>query len=186
MPTLNWIGKDEIVQHDKEVKFKLFKKIKGCSVGDKSKNLLIHGDNLEALKALMPYYQGQIKCIYIDPPYNTGNKLDKLNKEEKSFVDDLDLEGENIKFWVRCREKKEDSFALQGWEDRKFYPDFAAITKKGNMLAFEWKGEHLEDNKDSEYKKELGKTWEKLGKGLHFFFVTNKNKTEVLKEIREL
>jgi len=74
MPTLNWIGKGDIVHHDKEVKFKLFEKSKGCSVGDKSKNLLIEGDNLEALKALMPYYRGQVKCIYIDPPYNTGNE----------------------------------------------------------------------------------------------------------------
>jgi len=124
----------------------------------------------------------------IERDYNKSyyDKLEKLNKEEKSFVDDLDLEGENIRFWIRCREKKDDSFALQGWEDRKFYPDFVAITNKSNVLAFEWKGEHLEDNKDSEYKKELGKVWERLDKKLHFFFVTNKNKTDVLKKIKEL
>ena len=45
------------------------------SVGDPgSGNLLVQGDNLEALKALLPYYAGQVKCIYIDPPYNTGNE----------------------------------------------------------------------------------------------------------------
>jgi len=83
MPTLNWIGKQAVVNHDKEVPFKLLKKVKSISVGEKSENLIIHGDNLEALKALMPYYQGEIKCIYIDPPYNTGNEgwvyNDKVN-----------------------------------------------------------------------------------------------------------
>lgn len=72
MPTLNWIGKEAVVNHDKEVPFRLLKKVKSSSVGDNSQNLIIHGDNLEALKALMPYYQNKIKCIYIDPPYNTG------------------------------------------------------------------------------------------------------------------
>lgn len=73
MPTLNWIGKEAVVNHDKEVAFRLLRKIKSSSIGDSSQNLIIHGDNLEALKALMPYYIGKIKCIYIDPPYNTGN-----------------------------------------------------------------------------------------------------------------
>ncbi|MCC6866948.1 MAG: site-specific DNA-methyltransferase [Ignavibacteria bacterium] len=83
MPTLNWIGKEAVVNHDKEVPFKLLRKVKSASVGDNSQNLIIHGDNLEALKALMPYYYGKIKCIYIDPPYNTGNEKwiynDKVN-----------------------------------------------------------------------------------------------------------
>ncbi len=83
MPTLNWIGKEAVVNHDKEVPFKLLKKVKSASVGDSSQNLIVHGDNLEALKALMPFYGGKIKCIYIDPPYNTGNEgwiyNDKVN-----------------------------------------------------------------------------------------------------------
>lgn len=83
MPTLNWIGKEAVVNHDKEVPFRLLRKVKSASVGDNSQNLIIHGDNLEALKALMPYYGGKIKCIYIDPPYNTGNENwvynDKVN-----------------------------------------------------------------------------------------------------------
>ena len=83
MPVLNWIGKDAVVNHDKEVPFRLLKKVKSASVGENSQNLIIHGDNLEALKALMPYYAGKIKCIYIDPPYNTGNEKwvynDKVN-----------------------------------------------------------------------------------------------------------
>lgn len=83
MPELRWIGKEQVINHDKEVPFKLLKKVKSSSVGKKSQNLIIHGDNLEALKALMPYYKGKIKCIYIDPPYNTGNEKwvynDKVN-----------------------------------------------------------------------------------------------------------
>ncbi len=83
MPTLNWIGKEQVVNHDKEVPFRLLKKVKSVSVGENSQNLIIHGDNVEALKSLMPYYYGKIKCIYIDPPYNTGNENwvynDKVN-----------------------------------------------------------------------------------------------------------
>lgn len=82
MPTLNWIGKDAVVNHDKEVPFRLLKKIKSASVGS-SQNLILHGDNLQALKALMPYYIGKVKCVFIDPPYNTGNEgwvyNDKVN-----------------------------------------------------------------------------------------------------------
>src|SRR5688572_4469148 len=74
MPTLNWIGKDAVVSHHKEVPFRLLKPIDKFSVGDDTGNLLVQGDNLEALKALLPYYAGQVKCIYIDPPYNTGNE----------------------------------------------------------------------------------------------------------------
>ena len=74
MPTLNWIGKDAVVNHDKEVPFRLLKKIKSISVGNNSQNLILHGDNLHALKALMPYYIGKVNCVYIDPPYNTGNE----------------------------------------------------------------------------------------------------------------
>ncbi|HET8581504.1 MAG TPA: site-specific DNA-methyltransferase [Candidatus Paceibacterota bacterium] len=74
MATLNWIGKEAVANHDKEVPFKLLEKVPSASVGKESKNLVIHGDNLEALKALLPFYQGEVKCIYIDPPYNTGNE----------------------------------------------------------------------------------------------------------------
>jgi len=86
MPTLNWIGKDAVVNHHKEVPFRLLKCNEKLSVGEDSGNLLVQGDNLEALKALLPYYAGQVKCIYIDPPYNTGNESwvynDNVNSPE--------------------------------------------------------------------------------------------------------
>ena len=75
MPTLEWIGKKAVVNHHREVPFRLLQCDPALSVGDAdSGNLLVQGDNLEALKALLPYYAGKIKCIYIDPPYNTGNE----------------------------------------------------------------------------------------------------------------
>lgn len=75
MPTLNWIGKDAVVNHHLEVPFRLLKDVPELGCGDPgSGNLIVQGDNLEALKALLPYYAGQVKCIYIDPPYNTGNE----------------------------------------------------------------------------------------------------------------
>jgi DNA modification methylase len=75
VPTLNWIGKDAVVNHHHTVPFHLLRDVPELSVGDPgSGNLIVEGDNLVALKALLPYYAGQVKCIYIDPPYNTGNE----------------------------------------------------------------------------------------------------------------
>ena len=75
MPTLNWIGKEAVVNHHQQVPFRLLKDVPDLACGDPgSGNLIVQGDNLEALKALLPYYAGQVKCVYIDPPYNTGNE----------------------------------------------------------------------------------------------------------------
>jgi adenine-specific DNA-methyltransferase len=87
MPTLNWIGKEAVVEHHKEIPFHLLRCNPELSVGEAgSGNLLVQGDNLLALKALLPYYKGQVKCIYIDPPYNTGNESwvynDNVNSPE--------------------------------------------------------------------------------------------------------
>jgi site-specific DNA-methyltransferase (adenine-specific)/adenine-specific DNA-methyltransferase len=75
MPTLNWIGKEAVVNHHQQVPFHLLRDVPDMACGDPgSGNLIVQGDNLVALKALLPYYAGQVKCIYIDPPYNTGNE----------------------------------------------------------------------------------------------------------------
>jgi len=75
MPTLDWIGKKAVVGHHNGVPFHLLQVNEELSAGDpNSGNLLIEGDSLLALKALLPYYAGQVKCIYICPPYNTGNE----------------------------------------------------------------------------------------------------------------
>ncbi|MCX6897842.1 MAG: site-specific DNA-methyltransferase [Verrucomicrobia bacterium] len=77
MPELTWIGKQAVVKHHAEVPFRLLEEVPELSCppaeGD-TENLIVQGDNLTALKALLPRYAGQVKCIYIDPPYNTGNE----------------------------------------------------------------------------------------------------------------
>lgn len=79
MPTLHWIGKEKVINHHIDVPFRVLEhkytapkppKVGVCEAGNK----IIHGDNLDALKALLPEYEGRINCIYIDPPYNTGNE----------------------------------------------------------------------------------------------------------------
>lgn len=72
MPTLDWIGKDKVINHHMEVPYRVLDE--QYSYGEDSENMIIHGDNLSALKSLLPQYEGRIKCIYIDPPYNTGNE----------------------------------------------------------------------------------------------------------------
>lgn len=81
MPTLTWIGKEKVVNHHQEVPYRVLEHKYGFRADDpadttptNSGNKIIHGDNLEALKSLLPEYEGRIKCIYIDPPYNTGNE----------------------------------------------------------------------------------------------------------------
>ena len=72
MPTLEWIGKDKVVNHHQEVPYRVLERQynydeAGQHAEDNgSKNMIIHGDNLEALKALLPQYEGKVKCIYIE------------------------------------------------------------------------------------------------------------------------
>ncbi|MDA8377904.1 MAG: site-specific DNA-methyltransferase, partial [Planctomycetia bacterium] len=79
MPTLTWVGKDKVVNHHHEVPFRVlnkqytFEATPGTPTNSTG-NRIIHGDNLEALKSLLPEFEGKVKCIYIDPPYNTGNE----------------------------------------------------------------------------------------------------------------
>lgn len=106
MPTLNWIGKEAVVKHHKDVPFRLLEPLTDASCGDNqgkdSGNLIVQGDNLHALKALLPRYAGQVKCIYIDPPYNTGNEgwvyNDNVNSPEirKWLGDVVGKEGETL------------------------------------------------------------------------------------------
>lgn len=73
MPTLEWIGKDKVVNHHLEVPYRVLEEQYTYNA-EASDNVIIRGDNLEALKALLPRYEGKVKCIYIDPPYNTGEE----------------------------------------------------------------------------------------------------------------
>ena len=108
MPTLEWIGKEKVINHHQEVPFRVLDRRysfdeSGQHAGDNgSENMIIHGDNLEALKALLPRFEGQVKCIYIDPPYNTGNENwvynDNVNdpKIKKWLGEVVGKEGEDL------------------------------------------------------------------------------------------
>lgn len=73
MLELKWDGKDEALRVKEEIKTRLLEFDKNFSFGEKnSGNMIVQGDNLQVLKSLLPFYRGQVKCIYIDPPYNTG------------------------------------------------------------------------------------------------------------------
>ena len=80
MPTLDWIGKSKVVNHHLDVPYHVLERKFSYDENGRhdedngSGNMIIHGDNLVALKSLLPQYEGRVKCIYIDPPYNTGNE----------------------------------------------------------------------------------------------------------------
>ncbi|ANX05216.1 site-specific DNA-methyltransferase [Immundisolibacter cernigliae] len=110
MPTLNWIGKEAVVKHHKDVPLRLLEPVPelSCGAADAGTeggtphNLIVQGDNLHALKALLPRYAGKVKCIYIDPPYNTGNEgwayNDNVNSPEirKWLGEVVGKEGETL------------------------------------------------------------------------------------------
>jgi len=108
MPTLNWIGKEKVINHHQDVPYKIldhqyaFTDGKEVAETNDSGNKIIHGDNLEALKSLLPEYEGKVKCIYIDPPYNTGNESwvynDNVNhpKIKKWLGDVVGKDGEDL------------------------------------------------------------------------------------------
>lgn len=108
MPVLEWIGKDKVVNHHLDVPYHVldrkysFDENGMHSEDNGSDNMIIHGDNLLALKSLLPQYEGRIKCIYIDPPYNTGNEgwvyNDNVNDPhiKKWLGDVVGKEGEDL------------------------------------------------------------------------------------------
>lgn len=108
MPTLEWIGKDKVINHHQQVPFRILERQYSYNENGRhdedngSKNMIIHGDNVEALKALLPQYEGKVKCIYIDPPYNTGNEgwcyNDNVNdpKIQKWLGEVVGKEGEDL------------------------------------------------------------------------------------------
>jgi adenine-specific DNA-methyltransferase len=90
MPTLEWIGKDKVVNHHLEVPYRVLEEQYTYNA-EASENMIIRGDNLEALKVLLPRYEGRIKCIYIDPPYNTG---------EEGWIYNDNVNDPRIKKWL--------------------------------------------------------------------------------------
>ena len=105
MPYIDWLGKDDVVHHHKEIAYKTI----DCQevVGDEeSENMIIKGDNLLALKSLLPYYAGAVKMIYIDPPYNTGNT---------SWVYNDNMDSPLIKKWLNDTVNADDLSRSDKW-----------------------------------------------------------------------
>ena len=109
MPTLNWIGKDKVISHHQDVPYRILEHKYGFTAENgeqttttNSGNKIIHGDNLEALKSLLPEFEGKVDIIYIDPPYNTGKEkwlyTDNINhpKIEKWLDKVVGMEGEDL------------------------------------------------------------------------------------------
>lgn len=108
MPTLNWIGKEKVINHHLDVPYRVLDRKYSFDENGQhkednvSENKIIRGDNLEALKALLPQYEGKVKCIYIDPPYNTGEEKwiynDNVNdyKLKKWLGEVVGKEGEDL------------------------------------------------------------------------------------------
>lgn len=96
MPTLQWVGKDKVVNHHHDVPLRLLKQeytfsANGGAPANSTGNRIVHGDNLEVLKSLLPEFEGKVNCIYIDPPYNTGNE---------SWVYNDNVNDPKIKKWL--------------------------------------------------------------------------------------
>lgn len=118
MPTLNWIGRKAVENHHKQVPFHLLKEVPELSVGDPgSGNLLVEGDNLLALKALLPYYAGQVKCIYIDPPYNTGADERGVDGKRAGWIYNDNVNSPEIREWLNkvVGEEAEDLTRHDKW-----------------------------------------------------------------------
>lgn len=72
MPTLHWLNRESALAASTKIPYRLLDYQEENSYGNQGEpNMLVQGDNLETLKALLPYYAGQVKCIFIDPPFNT-------------------------------------------------------------------------------------------------------------------
>ena len=78
MPLLDWLNKSSALKTAGRVPFRLLEMVSqhGDAGGPNNDNWLVQGDNLEALKALLPFFAGRVKCIYIDPPYNTRSAFE--------------------------------------------------------------------------------------------------------------
>jgi len=105
VPYIDWMGKDDVIDHHKKIVYKTIT----CKeeIGDKdSENMIIKGDNLLALKSLLPYYASSIKMIYIDPPYNTGNT---------SWVYNDNMDSPLIKKWLNDTVNADDLSRSDKW-----------------------------------------------------------------------
>ena len=162
MPTLHWLTRDADIHAAARVPYRLLEEAPDLSTGDPdASNMLIQGDNLEALKALLPFYAGQVKCIYIDPPYNTRSAFDQYddNLEHSKWLATIwprlellrDLLAEDGSIWVSIDDNEahylkvimDEAFGRANfianvvWQKRTS-PDFRAVLGDGheNVLVY--------------------------------------------------
>ena len=159
MPTLEWIGKDKVINHHLDVPYRVLeRKYSYDEAGQHdedngSENMIIHGDNLDALKALLPQYESRVKCIYIDPPYNTGNE---------GWVYNDNVNDPRIKKWLGEVVGKEGE-------------DLSRHDKWLKLVMIEYKGDNL-DNSDSKRKLKLGRLWQAQAGPSYRYFMVFKNR----------
>ena len=117
MPVLHWLTREQDIRATEKVPYRLLEEVPDLGYGDRNTgNMLIQGDNLEALKALLPFYAGQVKCIYIDPPYNTGAAFEHYddNLENSIWLGTIwprlellrDLLAEDGSLWVNIDDRQ--------------------------------------------------------------------------------
>jgi len=127
MPTLQWLSRDEDVKAAERVPYRLLEAQPELAGGNADgANMLIRGDNLDALKALLPYYAGRVKCCYIDPPYNTRSAFEHYddNLEHAQWLAMIyprlvllrDLLAEDGSIWVNLDENEAHYFKVLGDE----------------------------------------------------------------------
>ena len=166
MPTLNWLTRAADILAAARVPYRLLEEAPDLSTGDPdASNMLIQGDNLDALKALLPFYAGQVKCIYIDPPYNTRSAFEHYddNLEHSKWLAMMwprlellrDLLAEDGSIWVSIDDNEahylkvimDEAFGRANfianvvWQKRTS-PDFRAVLGDGheNVLVYSRNG----------------------------------------------
>lgn len=123
MPLLSWHNRDEALTRATRTPYRLLEPVAGLSYGEPdAPNMLIEGDNLDALKALLPYYAGQVKCIFIDPPYNTRSAFEHYddNLEHSQWLSMMyprlellrELLAENGSLWVTLDDNEAHYFKV--------------------------------------------------------------------------
>ena len=123
MPLLSWHNRDEALARAARAPYRLLEPVVSLSYGEAdAPNLLIEGDNLDALKALLPYYAGQVKCIFIDPPYNTRSAFEHYddNLEHSQWLSTIyprlellrDLLSEDGSLWVTLDDNEAHYFKV--------------------------------------------------------------------------
>ena len=169
MPVLQWLTRDKDLRAAGRAPYRLLEEAgrhgDGCA-----RNMLIQGDNLHALKALLPYYAGKVKCIYIDPPYNTRSAFEHYddNLEHTRWLSMMyprlellrDFLSEDGSIWVSCDDNEghylkvimDDVFGRKNfigtiiWEKRKSRENRRTFSFKHDFILLYAKNKFVFEN----------------------------------------